>query len=295
MRSAALTLSALMLSLPGCDDPDELAADELAEADADAEDGEFRFFQGVNGDACAASKYNCKLRVSGGNRVATNDPDDNNSWAIAAGVAIRDGNGAIVGTNDKARTTFNYGQSRTFDGVEHVFAVSTSNGSAGWMPLSSISGQSSFKEKLGKVSAVGEGLGKLGCYEIRDSHDPGIEFKKVVYDSKVSHERAGDYLPLPRKNGERSANLVFNVPGFSLGGVAIDHFPAGTKFRRYDVPTNAGPASIDIPLYVADGEGRFRKQDGTMKFIYGYVIAATGTKRNGWMAYDALQVSGGCP
>ncbi|AEI69004.1 hypothetical protein MYMAC_005422 [Corallococcus macrosporus DSM 14697] len=32
-----------------------------------------------------------------------------------------------------------------------------------------------------------------------------------------------------------------------------------------------------------------------MKFLYGYVIAATGTKRNGWMAYDALQVSSGCP
>jgi hypothetical protein len=32
-----------------------------------------------------------------------------------------------------------------------------------------------------------------------------------------------------------------------------------------------------------------------MKFIYGYVIAATGTKRNGWMAYDALYVSSGCP
>ena len=33
---------------------------------------------------------------------------------------------------------------------------------------------------------------------------------------------------------------------------------------------------------------------GTLKFIHGYVIAATGTKRNGWMAYDALQVSDGC-
>jgi hypothetical protein len=29
--------------------------------------------------------------------------------------------------------------------------------------------------------------------------------------------------------------------------------------------------------------------------LYGYVIAATGTKRNGWMAHDALEVSSGCP
>ena len=32
-----------------------------------------------------------------------------------------------------------------------------------------------------------------------------------------------------------------------------------------------------------------------MKFIYGYVVAKTGTKRVGWMAYPALEVSSGCP
>ena len=51
-----------------------------------------------------------------------------------------------------------------------------------------------------------------------------LELKKVVYDSKVGsagHERAGDYLPLLRASGQRSANLCFNVPGFALGGVAV--------------------------------------------------------------------------
>ncbi len=284
-RTLCLVLALLPLA---CDDVD-LDVEELEDGDT-----EQRLFAGVNGDACAASTYNCKLRVSGGNRVATNDPDDDNSWAVAQGVPIRDGNGTIVGTSTKTRTTFNYGQSRSFAGETYVFAVSTSNGSAGWMPLASIAGKDSFAGKLGKVSALGAGLAKLGCYQIRDSHDANLEFKKVVYDSKVKHERAGDYLPLVRANGKRSANLTFNVPGFSLGGVAVDHFPAGTKFQRLDVPTTDGPPSIDIPLWVDDGQGRYRKQSGTMKFIYGYVIAATGTKRNGWMAYDALQVSDGC-
>lgn len=295
MRPSITTICALALLSPACLDDDEAEFVELAAADDDEAELAPRFFKGVNGDACAESPYNCKLRVSGGNRVLTNDPDDDNSWAIAAGVPIRDGNGTIVGTNSKGRTTFNYGQLRTFAGESYVFAVSTSNKSAGWMPLSSISGKTSFESKLGKVSALGSGLAKLGCYQIKDSHDPNLELKKVVYDSKVTHERAGDYLPLVRANGKRSANLVFNVPGFSLGGVAVDHFPAGTKFQRLEVPTNSGPPSIDIPLYVKDGDGRYRKKDGTMKFIYGYVIAATGTKRNGWMAYDALQVSDGCP
>lgn len=296
MRSLFRTICTLCLALTACDDPDDLEALEPDEEEADEADPvEFRLFKGVNGDACAASTYNCKLRVSGGNRVNTNDPDDNDSWAVDKGVSVRDGNGTVVAVNDRSRITFNYGQSRKFGGVDHAMAVSTTNGSASWMPITSIAGESSFRDKLGHVSALGAGLAKLGCYEIKNSHDTTLELKKVVYDSKVTHERAGDYLPLQRKNGVRSANLAFNVPGFALGGVAIDHFPAGTKFQRYDVPTTAGPASIDIPLYVKDSGGRYRKQDGTMKFIYGYVVAATGTKRNGWMAYDALKVSSGCP
>lgn len=297
MRFALSTVLVVAALVCGCDDPD------AAEVDADDEDAfvdpiEARYFKGVNGEVCAASKYNCKLRPKGGNRVATDDKDDNDSWAIAQGVPVRDGNGTIVAYNDKMRGTFNWGQMRSFDGADHVLGLSTTNGSSGWMPLSAIAGQTSFKNKLGKVSAVGEGLKKLGCYAIRDSHNAGIEFKKVVRGSKVSHERAGDYLPLVRKNGKRSANLIFNVPGFALGGVTVDHFPAGTKFQRYDVPTGedgSGPASIDIPLYIKDGNGEYKKPDGTMKFIYGYVIAATGTKRNGWMAYEALEVSSNCP
>jgi len=289
---APFALAAAGIFAVGCapsttDDPSD--EEESSAADEDA------LTSGVNGGACAASPYNCKLRVSGGNRIATNDPNDDNAWHLDTGVPIRDGNGAVLGISDKTETTFNYGQSRMFGGEEYVFAVSTSNGSAGWMPLSAIHGKDSFEGKIGHVSGSGVGLAKLGCYEVRNSHDPNLELKKVVFDSEATHERAGDYLPLVRANGKRSVNLTFNVPGFSLGGVAIDHFPAGTKFRRYDVPTDSGKPSIDIPLYVKDSAGRYRKQSGTMKFIYGYVIAATGTKRNGWMAYDALQVSGGCP
>jgi hypothetical protein len=198
-------------------------------------------------------------------------------------------------TSTKTSTTFNYGQTRTFAGSTYAFAVTTTNSSAGWMPLSSIKGMDSFADKVGHVSALGAGLAEMGCYAVRSSHDPVLELKKVVYDSTEEHERAGDYLPLVRANGRRSVNLCFNVPGFDLGGPAIDHFPAGTRFRRLSVPTSSGAPSIDIPLWVKDSAGRYRQQSGTMKFIYGYVMAATGTKRVGWMAYDALEVSTGCP
>ncbi|RKG75970.1 hypothetical protein [Corallococcus terminator] len=252
-------------------------------------------FSGVNGTVCEESAYNCKLRPSGGNRVLTNDPDDDDSWELYTGGPVRDGNGTVVATSTRTSATFNHGQTRTFAGELHAFAVSTSNSSAGWMPMSAIKGRTSFEDKVGHVSALSSGLAKMACYAVRNSHDTTLEFKKVVYDSDAVHERAGDYLPLVRANGLRSANLTFNVPGFGLGGVAVDHFPAGTKFQRLDVPTSSGAPSIDIPLWVQDSAGRYRQQSGTMKFIYGYVIAATGTRRNGWMAYDALQVSSGCP
>ena len=207
---------------------------------------------------------------------------------------MRDGNGTVLLASTASTAKFNYGQVRSLAGEDHAFAMSTSNGSAGWLPISAISGKSSFLDKVGHVSAKSSGLDPMACYEVRNSHDASIELKKVVYDSQSSHERAGDYLPLVRDNGLRSVNLTYNVPGFGLGGVAIDHFPAGTKFQRVDVPTDHGAPSIDIPLYVADSQGRYRKKSGSMKFIYGYVVAATGTKRNGWIAYDAVTPSDGC-
>ncbi|WP_420718301.1 hypothetical protein [Pyxidicoccus sp. MSG2] len=252
-------------------------------------------YSGVNGTYCLESPYNCKLQDPGGNRVPTNDPADDN-WGLVTGVPIRDGNGTVVGTNTRTSSAFNYGQTRTFAGELHAFAVSTSNSSAGWLPMSAILGRTSFEQKVGHVSALGSGLTKMACYAVRNWHDPALEVKKVVYDTTSANERAGDYLPLVRANGLRSVNLIFNVPGMALGGPAVDHFPAGTKFQRLDVPTDNGAPSIDIPLWVKDSAGRYRTQSGTMKFIYGYVIAATtGTKRNGWMAYDALEVSSGCP
>ena len=265
-----------------------------ADGSEESTQGSEELTNGVNGSACAASPYNCKLRASGGNRIETSTPGDI-TWDVAPGATLRDGDGNALVPETSSTLEFNYGQTRSFGGVDHAFAMGTSNGSAAWFPISSIKNKSLFENKVGHVSAHGVGLAKLGCYEVRNSYDASIELRKVVYDSHETHERAGDYLPLLRANGKHSANLTFNVPGFGLGGVAVDHFDAGTKFQRLDVPTKSGAPSIDIPLWVKDSVGRYRKQDGTMKFIYGYVIAATSTKRVGWMAYDALAVSSGCP
>jgi hypothetical protein len=272
-------------AIAGCtasvDDGDEEAIDE-------ATDG---LVPGVNGEACVGSPYNCKLRVHGGNAV---DNAQGGLWTVNDANVV-DGNGDLIGPSTLDHLRFQHGQDRHMNGVTYVFARTTSQHVAAWFPIDAVASEDALRDRLGEVTAKGAGLAEMGCYAIKSSHDAGLVEKKVVYDAQSDYERAGDYLPLPRGNGQRYANLCFNVPGFGLGGPAIDIFPAGTKFRRLEVPTDTGRPSIDIPLWVKDGEGRYRKHSGNMRFIYGYIESKTGTRRNGWMSYEAVKVSSGCP
>lgn len=265
------------------------AADDASE-EVDDLSGELS--SGVNGSKCIASPYNCAFRASGGPRVLTTDGDD--LWGVKPGASLRDGNGTALLLEKGTLLKFNYGQTRFLAGETHFLAMSSSNGSAAWYPANQVVHEASLRARIGNVDAKDPGQGKMACYAIRSTFDQNLELKKVVYDSHADHERAGDYLPLLRYNGGVSANLVFSVPGFSLGGAVTDHFPAGSKFQRVDVPTRSGRPSIDIPLWVNNGSGSYTQRSGTMKFIYGYIRAADGVKRFGWMAYDALQVSSGC-
>jgi hypothetical protein len=292
LPSLALGL-ALGLGGGACMVGDELPTDPDDLVDPGAfDDTALSLSAGVNGTACAASPYNCKFRASGGNRVMTNDGSE--QWGVITGASVRDGNGNRLATQTGGSLAFNYGQTRLLAGKAHALALATSNGSAGWYPIDHIKGEDSFRSKNGNVDARDPGRGKLACYRIRDSHDASLELKKVVYDSHASHERAGDYLALPRNNGRRSANLVFSVPGFSLGGATTDHFLAGTRFQRVDVPTESGKPSISIPLWGKDGHGDYRQRSGSLRFLYGYIRAADGVRRFGWMAEDALTPSTGC-
>jgi hypothetical protein len=281
-----------LLALAGCLDVGEVDDEDFV----DTSIGELAAGSsaGVNGPVCAASPYNCRFR-DGDAHVLNAAGDD--VWAVVPGASVRDGNGNVLATQTADRMTFNYGQTRTLAGKPHALALTTSNSSAGWYPFDHIVSEASFRDHVGNVDAKDTGASRMGCYAIRNSHSTTLEPKKVVYDSKVGpngHERAGDYLPLPRANGRRSANLTFNVPGFGLGGATDDHFPAGTKFRRVSVPTRTGVPSISIPLWVADGNGRYIVRSGSMRFVYGYIVG-DGVKRFGWMAYDALETSTGCP
>jgi hypothetical protein len=287
-------LAGLALLVSGC--VTNAPEGEMDEEEAGTSQAGVSLTKGVNGGACYMSPYNCKLRVDGGNRIA--HVDGTLDWGVDASTPVLDGNGAVLGLEKGSSLKFNYGQERTFAGQRHVFAMTTSNRSAGWFPLSAVQSSDTLSSRVGDVRAHRAGLAKMHCYEVRDSSDPTLEVKKVVKDTTASPgpsgEAAGDYLPRVRENGKRSVNLIFNVPGSGLGGPAIDHFPAGTRFQRLDVPTDSGRPSLDVPLWLQDGSGHFVKPAGSMKFVYGYVVSKTGETRVGWIAYDALTPSSGC-
>jgi hypothetical protein len=293
-RFPCFAVAALLLS--GCVATTEESGDTQPD-EADSLAAEITLRPGVNGGACALSDYNCKLRVEGGNRIM--HTDGTVDWGIDTGATILDGNGDSLGLQKGSTLKLNFGQERVFGGKHYVYAMTTSNHSSGWFPLASVKSADVLGPRVGHVSAHRSGLAKMHCYAIRDSADPTLAEKKVVYDTKEdpgpAGEAAGDYLPRLRANNKRSVNLIFNTPGSALGGPAIDHFPAGTKFQRLDVPTDSGPPSIDVKLWSQDGNGKFRTPAGALKFVYGYIGSKTGDTRVGWMAYDALAVSSGCP
>lgn len=277
---------ALVLAVVGC-----APADAEVDETEDTESGDEALSAGKNGSACTGSPYNCKLRKEGGNMV---ENAQDGLWGIEDGMMV-DGNGDAMAPCTWDHLRFNYGQTRHMGGKTYVYARSCSNASSGWFPIDNVKSESILRDRVGEVNAKDTGGKRLGCYRVKSSHDPGLVEKKVVYDAQGDNERAGDYLPLVRNNGKRYANLAFNVPGFGLGGPAIDIFPAGTKFQRIDVPTDTGTPSIDVPLYVKDSAGRYRKKSGTMKFVYGYVLTKPGHKRFGWMAHEALVAADNCP
>jgi hypothetical protein len=279
------------------DDADELVLDDDFEIEDEPVDTAVPFagkdmFAGVNSDWCIASPFNCRFREPGiSQRVLTASGLE--SWGVEPGASLRDGHGDPLIKVTKDRLTFNFGQTRSLAGKAHALAMSSNNNSAGWYPIDRVLGEASFRARVGEVNARDPKRQKMACYEIRDAHTASIELLKVVHDSTAEHERMGDYQPLVRANGRRSVNLIFMVPGFGLGGATIDHFPAGTKFQRVSVPTSSGKPSITIPLWGKDGDGRYRKRTGSMRFMYGYV-RADGVRRFGWMAQDALTPATGC-
>jgi hypothetical protein len=281
----SLSLSLLCLFLVVCDAYAEIVIEE---------------FPGVSGTRCLVSPYNCSLnnRKGDGQLIIGANGD---WWPVKKmiyEIPVYDGNGDLIGFTNKKKFQFNLGQMRSIAGQLMVFAKSTGLGSTGWIPSYVLENADELPGPNINSLANSKVLQNLGCFEISETYDESLEGLKVVRDARSKNERPTDYLPLKRKGGKTLMNLAFNVPGFSLGGAAIDIFPSGTKVNRLDVPTldDSYRSEISVPLYEKNPiTGRYTKNSGSMSFVYVGIQTKENVIRYGWMAKDGLVASESCP
>ena len=301
LRNLGMTMLAVTMTIAGAG-----CAAEADEEPTDSVDDELAALRpGVNSNGCRRSPYNCGLNPDGvGQRVRKADGEED--WAVdgkwvadkkLGGVPVVDGMGDSLGLSKRTTFVLNYGQTRRIGNTTYVMALSTGLGSAGWVPLDAFLHRDSLRQRVGEVNARGKNLRELGCYEVKGSYDPKLDGLAVVKGATdANRPEPDDYLPKKRANGKVYVNLAFSAPGDALGAPAVDIFPQGTKFQRLDVPTweKASLPSLDVNLYAKSGKTYSRKV-GEMKFVYGYVKAAGGSIRYGWMALDGLKPSERCP
>lgn len=240
---------------------------------------------------CVRSKFNCSIATEKGQRVVS-VRTGRRSWDVNES-NIMDGNGRILAVNKKKRVEINNRTFRFFDSQEYFMAVSTSNGSAGWLPISSLRHKDDFLiSRDPNWEYKPEQINIIQCYVVKNSDSSyDILDYKVVFDSISKNEKVADYASIKRKNGVYSVNLVASVPGFGLGAPAIDHFVAGSTFFQIPVDKDASLFDISARYWGSDKQGRFRIHRGNLSFYFGYFrFAHSGShgRRFGWVSSEAL-------
>ncbi len=221
---------------------------------------------------CSQSVYNCKLpaKTIDRNRIynyATKSYD----WPIAAGAHLRDGLGASRGTVAGSSVRINYGARKTLDGQAHVYAFASKLTSgvtaSGWVRELAL--KHGPIERMPTVKGKSPGHGDYqATWTVTGGNPSEFSGLKVTKGFSGSGRNATDYLKRPGN----VVNLLYNLPG--MGGVSIDTFPLGVKFKR-----SKNVSQLDVPLYHPGGSQVIR----VMKFIYGHIGG-----RYGWIARDAL-------
>jgi hypothetical protein len=280
-----------------------------------------REFVAADGRKCVGSELNGKVAgEKRPNRVTNPKPliaDRPLDWEIKEGAPVVDGTGALIGTASDPATAddghrvhtakFNYGMTKVIGGKLFVYAFvirikpdekaranmlpdsikkGTINTSA-WLPLDAVVEKETLLEHIG----VGEGKlprlplgstkfritgGKPDMYMTNDGEELSI-IENVDYGA-----HPGDYLRRP----SGTVNILYSVPGFSLGGQSLDSFmiSSGAIFRPVK-----GAKTFTMPTYYPPKHPlKGKMSDKTETFIYGAVETPNSETIYGWIAREAL-------
>lgn len=311
-RAIAAALLALLVS--ACAGTSGDASDDDSSAEA------ITAGSGVNSDYCVRSPYDCQIKGSKpnlssppsagfGQRVEKSSTSRNTMWSVSnhSTVPVLDGAGALKGHVAMPEMLLNYGQTRLFDGMQHVYATSAGVG-PGWVPLHSYDEKLLLAEREGSVRAKGSSLAEMGCMKVRSTS----KRPKLTEQAKDGNDRykvekhlttttadgePNDYLPVTR-GATTHMSLTFNVPGDDVGGVSVDTFSAGSIFHRLAVTNwdHPGVHYLTVKLWMRGDNSDSYDQPShlaPMKFYYGYVDGGS-ERRYGWMAEDGLDESATC-
>jgi hypothetical protein len=235
-------------------------------------------------------------------------------WEVQPHTPVVDGAGTVMGEisahvgTDKGPVTatkINYGMTKVIKGKFFVYAFSTrinasqtlkeltnapdlsATGTSGWIPLDWVVKKEELLEK------VGVGKGKLLALPLeKDKYRITGGDPKEYYlpDGKevsiIPNVKAGAYPSHYLRRPSGVVNIVFSVPGFSLGGQGLDSLlvSSGASFRRA-----VGVREFVMPTFYPKDDPREGKiADKTETFWYGAVEVRDSETIYGWVAKEAL-------
>lgn len=281
----------------------------------------------VNGRKCVGSELNGQRnddpderRFTSGNRVINPHPlraDRPLEWVLRDATPVYDGAGVHMGdvvaklTLDDGRrvaaSKFNFGMSKTIDGKQCIYAFNVSIkptpevatiidskeiedgvvGTSAWLPLDQVVDKDELSQRIGLNKP---GLPRLPLEEksyritggdprtyMTESGELSI-IANVAFGAVPSH-----YLRRP----SGTVNLLYSVPGFSLGGQGVDAFLVSDRvvFR----PAKGARVFVQPTYFPSKHPRAGEKSEKTMTFVYGAVQVEGQDDVYGWIAKEALQ------
>ena len=228
--------------------------------------------------------YNCRPPAPAGDAPRIKNPATGNlNWPLAAGTALLDGRGGTRGVVADSAVKINYGQRKILGGeiVVYVWSARLTSGEAasGWVRAGALVHAALLAARMPTLALPDPGEGEYQTQWLVTGGDPGsFGDLKVTKGWAGGGRNATDYL----LRGGNVVNLVYNVPGYGLGGFSVDTFTRGVVFRRVK-----GVVQFTIPLYQPGSH----TASASMRFVYGYIHDGS-QSRFGWIAKEAL-VAGG--
>jgi len=263
---------------------------------------------------CVGSHYDCRMPTTDPDfRRYVNAADADGRWPVAPGIPIVDGRGNPIGAVAAQATKINFGQRKTLNGKEYVyaFAVDTSPTTkrSGWIPAGCVGWDGKTTPSASCTSGSGKTPSDFPVVEGRKPKSSKMVKSKFATRDEIlaAHpEFAGldplnikitcntkpdldasiaDYLPRLSDDGTfYMLNLTANVPGLHppTGGIAADTFRvAHLENGQFVSDQITFHAMIDVQelkvyLFAPGSTVGAPVEHASATFVYGYVTYPRG-------------------